>query len=271
MDGYGAKYVSSSDEAGPQRGLLSCILEASELYEGDVEDERPGGSPVFPNSHRDPHSPLVPAMYEPLPAGGERFTLWLEGRCLTVQCELQPRPRLRVLLDGAVRRETGVITRGLKVQLLGHYDVSCHFQAFPLGGGLALQLNHKPVAHSFWDPAVLLGKARLLAAALVVCLSVQVLLVLVAVDFADFATWQWGTSAAALVLCLLAAGLWDWLPFPCYWVLATVAGLEMVWAGTAVATNWALAHEMPRWLVWSGLGLFWVKAYLIYLMVRCMP
>eukprot|EP00668_Euglena_longa_P002893 GGOE01003386.1.p1 GENE.GGOE01003386.1~~GGOE01003386.1.p1 ORF type:complete len:272 (-),score=84.49 GGOE01003386.1:473-1288(-) len=265
------QYASSSDDAGGlQRGLLSG-MEASELYEDDLEEEMVVTTGCHGASSAASPSPLVPSIYESLPSGGERFTLVVEDRCVSVQCELRPRPRLRVLLDGVVRRETGVITRGLRVQLLGHYDLSCRFQPFPLGGGLSLHLNHKPVAHSFWDPTVLLRKARFPAAGLMACLSVQVLLVLFAMDVGNFATWQWGASAMALGLCLLAAGLWEWIPVPTYWATVAVGGVEMVWAGTAVTTDWALDHQNPQWLVWCGLCLFWVKAYLIYLLVRCMP
>jgi len=212
--------------------------------------------------------PTMPAAYDRLPGSGERFCIPIDSHKVVVQCEWKPRPRLRVSVDGVVRRETGILTRGLKVQLLDCYDLSCHYQPFLLGGGLSIYVNRKAVAQSFWDPSVLLSKARGPAMALVVLLGSQTLTLLAALDFRS---GYWAASAFAVALCLIATAAWEWWPSYGFWAMLVVASLEMVGAGTALATSWALARPLPLWLAWTSLVLFWGKAWLLYLMVRCMP
>lgn len=261
------RYPSSGDDS---RSALYTLLSPRENDDSEMDvrigdDSGPHATSLLPIL---PCGGPVPSSHEPLACGGERFLLILDGHPVVVHCELQPKPRLRALLDGAVRRETGAVSRGLRIRLMGRYTLACEYRRFILGSGLCVSVNCRPVAHSFGDPDVLLAKARSPAMALALCLSLQTLFLVLT---GDFWSWQWVAATLALAVCLVAAGGWEWWPEGGYWATLFVAGLEMVGAGTSLATSWALAQQMPPWLAWSSLGLFVAKVGLLYLMIRCMP
>ena len=202
---------------------------------------------------------------------GERFLLDLDGRHAAVVCELHPRPRLRVLLEGKVQMETGLIHRGLKVQVLGQYDVECKYHIFALGNGLGVHVDQRPVAHSFWDPQVLLMKARLPAFTFTACLCAQTLL-MHAFDCPASPTWQRPFYLAATVACALAAAVWGTWPEVSYWTTLVLACFETFGVSTVEATSWVTAADVSALLVTAVvLVLVAAKMWLVYMMARCLP
>eukprot|EP00667_Euglena_gracilis_P016391 EG_transcript_17152 len=218
---------------------------------------------------------LVPARFEWMQYRGERYTIDVGGRELSITCELVPRRRIKVYLDGALVRETGALQRGLRLRLPGDgaVEVECQWYRFCLGDGLGVRVNGLPVEGTFLDPAVRLQKAFTPAAAYTALLGATTLFLL-SIDGRYAPRLQrplYVVACTVLGLCLAA---WRHAPDLCLWATLCLGSVETFGSGSALLSTF----EASRWLqsqhalgIVLVLLLFAARVFLLHLLLRCAP